>query len=633
MICTSLTREIENLAREIEYSASRICHYDYSKIPDVAQRSFQSLQNSFQSLGKYLWNKITECLGIVVFIPIEIPMDASPELITLINRLNHWQALGKPDDCRRDICLNILECREQILQGQTTSLNLSNHGLKDLPPIFDLVPFERITDLRIGGNRLSSLPDHIERLTHLRVLDVSCNCFSNLPDIGQFTELVELNIHYNYLQALPEEICSLQNLTALDISHNFLRELPYSFYFLTSLISLDLSHNLLTTLSNELGFFEHLTDLRLNDNQISLNDHQIKEVQNVLQKLKDLSVLKIQNNLFQVGPEFMSFLPQACEVTVNGQKPRAQGLGIFSSFRSSPPQKGPKIFYLPYENREEEPSNFSLTTEIHKLFSIANKRRKPFPHLLVAGAKQKKSLRDWLNRIPTFLPDNTSQARQLARRIVSHIKHAERDLSFQTLFFNHLEEATARCEDRAAFPIIKIDIGHRLASIDRRNIDQLARFLIKTVWAIDLLEQCAQRKCADDHHADPIEVFLGYPIQLKDELELEIPLKSMKYFISSHLTTQDIRSAKILVLSQRRNLEAQCHFLKDQEAWHEALRVAYPKEHEEMERANEEDAKLYPVDLDSYSEIEKNARIFSEIKEQRIIQLTQRALREKCSLD
>ncbi len=609
MICSLLSNDVK---RHISW----VCHYDYSKIANVATHALRFI---FE-----MANKLTEWRGSPVALPIEVPQNAPQELILLINRLNRWQALGKRSEQRHDVCLKVLTCREQILLGHGTSLDLSNSNLKELPPIFDLSPFEQITHLDLANNRLDRFPDAIERLTDLLVLDVSCNGLRALPNMAAFTKLMELNIHYNYLESLPDELSSLQELSSLNASHNFLQALPESFYYFTQLTTLDLSYNILKEIADELGFLDNLTTLRLNDNHL-------RGVPNALKNLKHLSLLSLQNNLFQIRPEDLSYFPPTCTIMINGEKPQARKMPPFHSGPSAPPQEGPKICFSPYEDREGESVQQNVNEKISRLFSIAKKRGAAFPHLVLSGQKQTKSLFEWLNRLLPILSENASQAKQLARRVASYLKHAERNLPFQQFFFGHIQEATGNCDDRAIFPMLKIDIGYQLACIDKNNINQVAQFLLKTVWAIDLLDECAQRKCIQDHYADPIEVFMAYPIQLKKRLDLEIPLKSMKYFQSSHLTSQELREAKRLVLSRRNTPEAQCQFLKNQEAWQEALRIAYPKEYQQMEQENEQDSELYPVDLDSYLEVKKNAQIQTERKEKRIIHLTQIALREKCS--
>ena len=57
-------------------------------------------------------------------------------------------------------------------------------GLTEFPrEIFELA--DSLEILNLSGNALSSLPDDLHRLPHLRVLFCSDNAFTELPEIGR----------------------------------------------------------------------------------------------------------------------------------------------------------------------------------------------------------------------------------------------------------------------------------------------------------------------------------------------------------------------------------------------------------------------------------------------------------------
>ncbi|MEM9117305.1 MAG: COR domain-containing protein, partial [Cyanobacteria bacterium P01_F01_bin.56] len=93
------------------------------------------------------------------------------------------------------------------------------------------------------ANQLSALPAEIGQLTNLQQLDLSANQLSALPaEIGQLTNLQQLDLSANQLSALPAEIGQLTKLTQLDLYFNEFSELPAVLKQL-SLSSIDLSGN------------------------------------------------------------------------------------------------------------------------------------------------------------------------------------------------------------------------------------------------------------------------------------------------------------------------------------------------------------------------------------------------------
>ena len=77
-----------------------------------------------------------------------------------------------------------------------TKLDLSRLFLGSLPDIFDNNEMKnRLTDLRLGRNRLQSVPDSIANLANLTYLDLRDNRFQSLPDsIIQLPTQWEVNL-------------------------------------------------------------------------------------------------------------------------------------------------------------------------------------------------------------------------------------------------------------------------------------------------------------------------------------------------------------------------------------------------------------------------------------------------------
>eukprot|EP00985_Skeletonema_marinoi_P013546 scaffold6742_cov164-Skeletonema_marinoi.AAC.5 len=109
-----------------------------------------------------------------------------------------------------------------------------------------------LMDLKYQG--LSVVDLHILSYTTLVYLDVSFNLLESLPDeIYLLQNLEELHCCSNKIAALPESIGSIPSLRLIKANNNMLISLPKSIGQLQSLKSLVLSDNILTSLPDEIG--------------------------------------------------------------------------------------------------------------------------------------------------------------------------------------------------------------------------------------------------------------------------------------------------------------------------------------------------------------------------------------------
>ncbi|MFW9996091.1 MAG: leucine-rich repeat domain-containing protein, partial [Candidatus Odinarchaeota archaeon] len=105
----------------------------------------------------------------------------------------------------------------------------------------------------LESNHLKELPPQIGQLTNLQELDLSENQLVSLPaEIGKLTKLRSLTLMRNELTSLPAEMGQLKNLEILDLESNHLKELPPQIGQLTNLQELDLEDNPLASLPIEI---------------------------------------------------------------------------------------------------------------------------------------------------------------------------------------------------------------------------------------------------------------------------------------------------------------------------------------------------------------------------------------------
>ena len=83
-------------------------------------------------------------------------------------------------------------------------------------------------ELRVGGNKLVSLPEGIGGLKALTHIDAAKNSIAVLPGaaIGTLQQLQFLNVAQNALTDIPEDIGVCENLSYLNISENQISIIP-----------------------------------------------------------------------------------------------------------------------------------------------------------------------------------------------------------------------------------------------------------------------------------------------------------------------------------------------------------------------------------------------------------------------
>lgn len=117
------------------------------------------------------------------------------------------------------------------------------------------------TKTPIFSNKLDLAHLHIGSLEGIQALnsplifnlDLSYNEIEELPEnIGALTYLTHLNLSFNRLKKLPDSIGNLPNLIRFDVHHNFLTQLPSTIERLSKLERFDCSYNCLKEVSKEL---------------------------------------------------------------------------------------------------------------------------------------------------------------------------------------------------------------------------------------------------------------------------------------------------------------------------------------------------------------------------------------------
>jgi len=155
------------------------------------------------------------------------------------------------------------------LEQQVGEIPKWNGEVKPLPTNIKSYKFRyvllgnHVIKLNIGGEGLNHLPESIDQLKFLQMLDLRNNNLTELPEsIGNLEFLEELILHDNALKSVPESIGNLKNLGSLHLDNNELTTLPDTICNLKTWYPIGLSNNKIGSLSEKiLNYFGSTNNL------------------------------------------------------------------------------------------------------------------------------------------------------------------------------------------------------------------------------------------------------------------------------------------------------------------------------------------------------------------------------------
>ena len=131
----------------------------------------------------------------------------------------------------------------------------------------------RLIHLYANDIALTQLPENINQLDSLLILDVSNNDITELPNsLWSMNTLYSLHIEHNQLTQLPIGISNMQNLHGVYLRNNYIQSIPVEFWNVPNLSSVFLSENEISgELPLEISNAQNLLWLWLEGNQLSGN--------------------------------------------------------------------------------------------------------------------------------------------------------------------------------------------------------------------------------------------------------------------------------------------------------------------------------------------------------------------------
>ncbi|RZC42720.1 leucine-rich repeat-containing protein 58 [Asbolus verrucosus] len=184
----------------------------------------------------------------------------------------------------------VLDFAYLLLDPETVEENLENLSA-------DSRRTEDVESIILHHNQLTVLPKNIAKFSNVRVLDISNNGLTVLPDIFEGCRLTTLIVKNNSLKndSLPKAFTVSPALRELNLSGNLFDQFPEQLFDFVSLKYLYLGGNKIRAISKNIW--------KLNSLQIlSLGGNQLVEVPTTVGQLKQLQALVLCDNMIESLP-------------------------------------------------------------------------------------------------------------------------------------------------------------------------------------------------------------------------------------------------------------------------------------------------------------------------------------------
>ncbi|KAI1824486.1 protein phosphatase 2C [Xylaria intraflava] len=154
--------------------------------------------------------------------------------------------------------------------AEIISLNLSRNLSLDLPRDF-IQSCPSLRDIKYTNNEARKLPISISRATRLTLLDVSNNRLEELEhaELARLTGILRLTLANNRLSGLPKDFSAFRSLRVVNLSSNFIDKFPITLCALDCLIYLDVSFNSIGYLPEEIGNLRSLEKFVITNNRLT----------------------------------------------------------------------------------------------------------------------------------------------------------------------------------------------------------------------------------------------------------------------------------------------------------------------------------------------------------------------------
>ena len=268
-----------------------------------------------------------------------------------------------------------------------TKVNISESSL--IFPRFTFQSYPRFKDDK-------SLLEDISIISSKIILDEQPFYYANCDNCKK------LNLSFDNIEYLPENISKLRNLTHLSLRRNLLKSLPKSFEELRNLVELNLSENKFVSLPKEIfAHPENLVKLNMNSNLLEtfefvgmaegnklkflfLAQNQLQRIPLDIKKFTKIAVVNLDQNLISEIPHNINEeIPYNVEISLHKNKGAIDK--IITLKKPKKEENGPRI---KGNDSIHTPRNSILSVSGHDVSGDSGSKAAGLPHLLQSTQKE-----------------------------------------------------------------------------------------------------------------------------------------------------------------------------------------------------------------------------------------------------
>ena len=288
---------------------------------------------------------------------------------------------------------------DTICNGAETSGKIYMNWLdmKDFPKQLYAIA-EKIQELRFVGHDLGAISRKIESFVNLRIVYLSANQITELPNVFSKCVLIEeLFLSENLLTEIPPGICRLPKLRVLDLAHNRLQSVPRRLKTMRKLEVLNLNSNRLEEIPEGVGQMKSLASL-------SLASNKLRRVPRDMGELASITFINLNSNLLRKIPDSFARLGTL------------QELRLASNRLAALPKEIGRSVDVEVMYAQKEGENTQASPDPTKLTSLEDEYNKHVDAATAAMERHRDELKE----------KGTKKLLQIGSAVTKFLKHATR---------------------------------------------------------------------------------------------------------------------------------------------------------------------------------------------------------------
>lgn len=237
---------------------------------------------------------------------------------------------------------------------------------------------------------------------------------------------------------------------------------------------------------------------------------------------------------------------------------------------------------------DENKIKFSVTHILNEMY-LHYKQQDPPTFSVITEFTCDDSLIKWLNRLFAETKNDVKIIQDLIPDVLNMIETMDSNSEFLEESCNIINDATESCGDRVILSILYISMQYALHTLqpELTNIRFIFEILLRGPYIMHVLEKIARDKIKTLHYFDEVEIYLAYPIKLRDRFQIPISTSSLLYYTASGLNDYDIFEAEKLVESALKNKYQIVSFLETQKIWTQLLFIYNPNIYDDIDNLSE----------------------------------------------